>query len=127
MAAAGDNGGLTVRFKLNETGPCVPLPQERVIRFEVVPVTDSVAFRPPNIITPNGDGRNDFFVMPDLPVDFCDHRYAGINIYSRWGQPVFQSAERGFAWGGAGVGGIYYYLVTYTDGRKFKGWVEGVP
>ena len=127
VAAAGKNGGLTVRFRLAETGPCVPLPQERVIRFEVVPVGDSLAFRPPNIITPNGDGRNDFFVMPDLPVDFCDRRYAGIKIYSRWGQQVFQSAERGFRWGGAGVGGVYYYLVTYTDGRKFKGWVEVVP
>ena len=127
VAAATGSGSLVVRFKLAETGPCVPLPQERVIRFEVVPVADSVAFRPPNIITPNGDGRNDFFVMPDLPVDFCDHRYAGIKIFSRWGQQVFQSSERGFRWGGTGVGGVYYYLVAYTDGRKFKGWLEVVP
>ena len=127
VAAAGPNGGLLVRFRLAETGPCLPLPQERIIRFEVVPVADSVAFRPPNIITPNGDQKNDVFAMPDLPVDFCDHRFASIKIFSRWGQLVYESAERSFRWGGAGAGGSYYYLVTYTDGRRYKGWVEVIP
>ena len=122
--AANAAGGLIVRFKLTETGPCTPLPQQRVIRFEVAPAADTVAFRPPNIITPNGDARNDFFSMPNLPADFCDHRFAGIKIFSRWGQLVYQSPDRGFRWGGAGAAGTYYYLVTYTDGRKFKGWVE---
>ncbi len=123
----GATSGLLVHFKLAETGPCIPLPQERVVRFELVPAEDSANFRPPNVITPNGDAKNEFFAMPDLPADFCDHRFAGIRIFSRWGQQVFQSAERGFKWGGAGAGGIYYYLVTYSDGRKFKGWVEVIP
>ncbi len=127
VAAAGPSGGLVVRFRLAETGPCEPLPQERIVRFEVVPVADSLAFHPPNVITPNGDNQNEFFRMPDLPVDFCDHRFAGIRIFSRWGQQVFQSSERGFRWDGAGAGGLYYYLVTYTDGRKFKGWLEVIP
>ena len=118
---------LTVRFRLTETGPCVPVPRERVVRFEVVPAKDSVAFRPPNVITPNGDARNDFLIMPDLPVDFCGRSFAGIKIYSRWGQLVYQSPDRTFRWGGAGTAGNYYYLVSYTDGRKFKGWVEVIP
>ncbi|WP_052732462.1 gliding motility-associated C-terminal domain-containing protein [Hymenobacter terrenus] len=127
VAAAGASNGLLVRFKLAEAGPCVPLPQERVIRFEVESVADSIAFRPPNVITPNGDNKNDFLVMPDLPLDFCDRRFANIKIFSRWGQLVYQSPDRGFRWGGAGVAGTYYYLVTYTDGRKFRGWVEVLP
>ena len=118
---------LTVRFRLTETGPCVPVPRERVVRFEVVPAKDSVAFRPPNVITPNGDARNDFLIMPDLPVDFCGRSFAGIKIYSRWGQLVYQSPDRTFHWGGAGTAGNYYYLVSYTDGRRFKGWVEVIP
>ncbi|WP_157780995.1 gliding motility-associated C-terminal domain-containing protein [Hymenobacter sedentarius] len=125
--SVGATSGLTVHFRLTETGPCTPLPQERVIRFEIAPPRDSVAFHPPNIITPNGDAKNDFFTMPDLPVDFCDHRFAGIKIFSRWGQLVYQSPDRGFRWGGAGSAGTYYYLVTYTDGRKYKGWVEVIP
>ncbi|GAB3873634.1 hypothetical protein GCM10028824_25550 [Hymenobacter segetis] len=127
VAAIGANDGLVVHFKLTETGPCVPLPQERVIRFQVVPVAELAAFRPANVITPNGDGLNDFLRMPDLPVDFCDNKFAGIKIFSRWGQQVFASSERGFQWGGQGAGGLYYYLATYTDGRKFKGWVEVIP
>ena len=122
-----DGAGLLVRFRLNELEPCVPLPQERVVLFKVVPLPEPGPFRPANVFTPNGDGVNDFFYMPDLPLDFCDHKFAGIVIYSRWGQQVFQSDERGFRWGGAKVGGLYYYLVTYTDGRRFKGWVEVIP
>lgn len=127
VAATGTGSGLLVRFRLTETGPCVPLPQERAVRFVVDPVPDPKPFRPANVITPNGDKFNDLFRMPDLPLDFCDRKFAGIVIYSRWGQPVFASEARGFAWGGQGVGGLYYYLVTYTDGRRFKGWVEVLP
>ena len=124
VSATGNSDGLVVRFTLAETGPCIPLPQVRVIRFEVVSENDSVAFRPPNVITPNGDGQNDFFRLPNLPADFCDHRFASIRIFSRWGQQVFESAARDFRWGGLGSSSMYYYLATYTDGRKFKGWVE---
>ena len=127
VAVGGAEAGLLVRFRLAETGPCVPLPQERVVRFVVDPVPNPVPFKPSNVITPNGDQVNDFFKMPDLPLDFCDRKFASIVIYSRWGQPVFRSEARGFAWGGQGVGGLYYYLVTYTDGRRFKGWVEVIP
>ncbi|MBF9141898.1 T9SS type B sorting domain-containing protein [Hymenobacter properus] len=127
VATAGEDGGLLVRFRLAEAGPCVPVPQERLIRFEVVPAAQEQAFLPPNIITPNGDGQNDYFTMPSLPVDFCDRKFASIKVFSRWGQKVYESDARDFHWGGAGAGGLYYYLVTYTDGRKFKGWVEVVP
>ncbi|UOQ99022.1 gliding motility-associated C-terminal domain-containing protein [Hymenobacter sp. 5317J-9] len=127
VAQAKTNNSLLVRFRLAEAGPCEPLPQERLIRFVVAPKGDSLAFRPPNVITPNGDGQNDFFMMPSLPVDFCDRKFASIKIFSRWGQAVFSSAERGFKWNGAGAGGMYYYLVTYTDGQKYKGWVEVIP
>jgi gliding motility-associated-like protein len=116
--------GLLVRFRLTEAGPCVPRPQERLIRFEVVPVEDSVAFRPANVITPNGDAQNDYFTMPNLPTDFCNRQFANIKIFSRWGRLVYQSPDRNFRWGGAGQAGSYYYLVAYTDGRKYKGWVE---
>ncbi|GAA4365034.1 hypothetical protein GCM10023185_35010 [Hymenobacter saemangeumensis] len=116
-----------VRFRLTETEPCQPIPRELLVQFRVVPTADTVAFELPNIITPNNDGRNDFFSMPDLPTDFCDARFATVRIFSRWGQQVYQSDERGFRWPGAGAAGLYYYLVTYTNGRKLKGWLEVAP
>ncbi|MVN76212.1 T9SS type B sorting domain-containing protein [Hymenobacter sp. HMF4947] len=119
--------GLVVHFLLTESGVCEPLPQSRTVRFEVEQPVDSLAFRPPNVITPNGDGLNDTFALPDLPPDFCGSQFANVQIFSRWGQLVYRSPARTFAWAGAGAGGIYYYLVTYTDGRRFKGWLEVLP
>jgi gliding motility-associated-like protein len=115
---------LTVQFQLRETADCPTAPRLVPVRFVVGPPVDTVAFSPPNIITPNGDDKNDAFTIPSLPPDYCDARFAGIKIYSRWGREVFQSAERTFRWGGAGAAGTYYYLITYSNGRRYKGWVE---
>ncbi len=125
--ATGTNG-LRVRFALTQSGSlCTPHVLVRNVRFVVAPTADSVAFHPPNIITPNGDGLNDLFRLPDLPPDFCETQFAGVQIFSRWGRLLYQSGSRSFSWGGAGEGAIYYYLITYTDGRRYKGWLEVVP
>ena len=127
LATARDTG-LVVQFDLVQSALCSPKTLTRTIRFEVVRPADSLAFRPPNIITPNGDGLNEFFALDQiLPPNFCDRQFAGVLIFSRWGQQVYQSPTRTFQWPGAGVGGTYYYLVTFTDGRRFKGWLEVRP
>ena len=127
-AATATDSGLVVRFDLVQQAACRPRTLTRLVRFEVIRPGDSLAVRPPNIITPNGDGRNEAFALDQiLPPDFCDQQFAGVSIFSRWGQQVYQSPSRTFRWPGAGVGGIYYYLVTFTDGRRFKGWLEVMP
>jgi gliding motility-associated-like protein len=74
----------------------------------------------PNIITPNGDGQNETFQLgPD-----CVPRF---QVFSRWGQQVFESAAYHDEWSAAGLpDGVYYYLLTYADGHRVKGWVEVV-
>ena len=128
LATARDSG-LVVPFALAQGGSgCSPHTLTRSIRFVVPRPSDSLAFRPPNVITPNGDGRNEALTLDQaLPPDFCASQFAGVSIFSRWGRLVYQSPTRSFSWAGGGVGGIYYYLVTFTDGRRFKGWVEVVP
>lgn len=127
VATAGDSG-LVVRFDLVQRATCSPKTVTRMVRFEVIRPGDSLAVRPPNIITPNGDGLNESFALDQiLPPNFCDRQFAGVSIFSRWGQQVYQSPERTFRWPGAGVPGVYYYLVTFTDGRRFKGWLEVKP
>ncbi len=116
---------LTVDFQLRETN-CHPATQARTVRFEVVS-PDTVAVQQYNVITPNGDGLNDAFELPTLPPNFCDSQFAEVVIFSRWGQRVFQADRREFKWRGAGSSGLYFYLVTYTDGRRFKGWLEVRP
>ncbi|MBO0359023.1 gliding motility-associated C-terminal domain-containing protein [Hymenobacter sp. BT186] len=111
---------LEVTFQLQES-TCQPVPQTRVVRFELIN-PDTVAFRPVNIFTPNGDDKNATFTVPDLPPDFCGSRFADVKIFSRWGNLVYQSKDRNFRWdGGQAVPGVYFYLIEYTDGRKFKG------
>ena len=111
---------LEVTFQLQET-TCQPGPQTRVVRFKLVQ-SESVEFTPANIFTPNGDNLNATFKIPELPADFCDSRFSTIKIFSRWGNLVYQSKDRNFSWdGGKQAAGVYYYLIEYTDGRKYKG------
>jgi hypothetical protein len=74
----------------------------------------------PNIITPNGDPLNQTFRLgPD-----CTPR---LQVFSRWGQQVFESAAYHDEWAAEGQpNGIYYYLLSYADGHRVKGWVEVV-
>lgn len=111
---------LEVTFQLQET-TCRPGPQTRVVRFKLVQ-PEAVEFKPVNIFTPNGDLLNATFRIPNLPVDFCDSRFATIKIFTRWGNLVYESKDRNFSWdGGKQAAGVYYYLIEYTDGRKYKG------
>ena len=82
----------------------------------------------PNILTPNGDGRNDALAV-DLPGAWT------LEVFDRWGRRVFTTgpgAYRSGVWGGQGGGqgvgaGTYFYLLTRpADGRRLKGWVEVV-
>lgn len=89
-------------------------------------------FLPPNIISPNGDGKNDFFAMVRLdedsgqlvsilPKDNCTGLFKGITIYNRWGRQIFESESRDFRWYALDdVTGIYYYTLSYSN-RDYKG------
>jgi gliding motility-associated-like protein len=124
-AAANLRRDLVVTFQLLDA-TCKPLPQSQRVRLRVRS-PDTLAVKLYNVITPNNDRQNDEFKLPDLPPNFCDARFSNIKIFSRWGQQVFESQDREFRWRGQGSGGVYYYFITYTDGRKFRGWVEVIP
>ena len=88
-------------------------------------------FEPPNIFTPNGDGKNDVFKLSgnfdkgqNLPTDNCDNTFEYIAISNRAGAPVFRSESRDFVWtGGQFPSGIYYYVIKYSN-SEFKGYVH---
>ena len=59
------------------------------------PGRDTLIFKPiaclydlPNVITPNGDGLNDLFVIRNVE----DFPNASLSIFNRWGQEVFSSS-----------------------------------
>jgi gliding motility-associated-like protein len=83
-----------------------------------LPVVEVKTQKVPNIITPNGDGQNQTFQLgPDC--------YPRLQIFSRWGRQVFESAAYHDDWAADGLpSGVYYYLAVYPDGHRLKGTVE---
>lgn len=87
----------------------------------------------PNVFTPNGDGKNDYFEMCNdsrcdmsyiLPPDNCQGVFLNFEVFNRWGRSIFLSNRREFKWDGSGLGtGVYYYRIKYSH-REFKGQVS---
>ncbi|WP_167856772.1 T9SS type B sorting domain-containing protein [Hymenobacter aquaticus] len=90
---------------------------------EIVVNDAGCPFMIPNIITPNGDKTNEFFVLKGLAPQAWK-----LEIYNRWGTRVYQTASYNNDWNAAGQSaGVYYYLLRHTtDGRQFRGWLEVV-
>jgi len=85
-------------------------------------VTSTLAI--PNIFTPNGDGKNDKFVIGGLQF------YPGsqLLIFNRWGNEVFRGDNYLNNWDGSGLTeGTYYYILNRKEPSgaitTFKGWV----
>ncbi|SFU37485.1 gliding motility-associated C-terminal domain-containing protein [Pontibacter akesuensis] len=77
----------------------------------------------PNIITPNGDGKNDSFVLHGVAPNSME-----LAVFNRWGKVVYQSDKYSNEWGATGMaaGTYYYQLKSSRSGRVYKGWVEVV-
>lgn len=76
----------------------------------------------PNGITPNGDGVNDTWAIPDL-LNYPD---CTIKIYNRWGQQLFGNSGYTQQWNGTYQGNLlpsadYYYVIT-LDGDSKTGY-----
>ncbi len=74
------------------------------------------AFTLSNVITPNGDGKNDFFVVPVAS--------SSLEIFNRWGKSIFKSTDYKNNWGKDIANGTYLYVVDTPQGNHCKGWVE---
>lgn len=79
----------------------------------------------PEVITPNGDNENDYFVIRGIentgPVD--------VTIFNRWGIEVYHTDDYQNDWGGTNKNGnlltndTYFYAINIADKRIFKGFV----
>ncbi len=90
--------------------------------------TTSMSIKPfflANVITPNGDGKNDEFVINGLG-KFASNE---LIIFDRWGSHIFQKKDYQNNWDAKGlVAGTYFYILSVVDtaGEKteFKGWIQ---
>lgn len=77
----------------------------------------------PNVITPNGDGINDYFVISakgsDQPInDFYES--SDLIIFNRWGRIVFRSKNYQNNWDGGNLPDGTYFYVLKCKGYKDK-------
>jgi gliding motility-associated-like protein len=83
---------------------------------------------PPQLFTPNGDGKNDRYVVRGLDL----YPENELIVYNRWGNVVYRLKGYYDQWDGySNVGGtmgkrkltvgVYYYILTYGDGKEKGG------
>ncbi len=91
------------------------------IPFEFIEVwKESIFF--PNAFSPNGDGKNDFFYIPNGGFQELE-----IHIFTRWGREIYFSLDPNFRWDGrfkeeSVPEGVYVYRVKGTTfgGQKVE-------
>ncbi|ERM83626.1 hypothetical protein P872_03100 [Rhodonellum psychrophilum GCM71 = DSM 17998] len=81
----------------------------------------------PNVITPNGDNKNDRFEIRGIET-FVSNK---IKIFNRFGDNVFERTAYANNWDATGQAeGTYYYELVSVDNQggihEFKGWVQVV-
>ena len=79
-----------------------------------------------NVITPNGDGKNDTWKILNSDAFEVLH----VKVFDRWGKTVFETDQYTSGWDGnidldALPEGSYFYLITFDEtDRVYKGAVS---
>ncbi len=79
----------------------------------------------PNIITPNGDGINEYFVIEGI-----ESRHCGLQIFNRWGNLIYQSDNYQNNWNGKNfkgeqvINGVYYFILSCNYATPANGFIQ---
>jgi gliding motility-associated-like protein len=108
-----DTGLVNLIYTITNDAGCLD-----TLSTEILVIADVIV---PNVFTPNGDGKNDFFVIQNL--EAFDN--AGLRIYTRWGRLIFQSENYINNWDGAeATDGTYFYILDVPLlEKKYEGTV----
>jgi gliding motility-associated-like protein len=72
----------------------------------------------PNIITPNGDGKNDVFRVPNLEY----YPNSQLVVYNRWGKKIYDNSNYQNDWDGKDFAdGVYYFILIANYGDTGNG------
>lgn len=72
----------------------------------------------PNSYTPNGDGKNDFFVIKGLEA-FPNSK---LTVFNRWGNEVYSSNGYANTWNASNLAdGVYFYILDLANNEVLKG------
>ena len=79
----------------------------------------------PNVFSPNGDGINDEYLVPNI----CSGKDYLLQIFNRWGLLIYSTDQRKSNWDGKTLigdeapTGTYFYLIKISD-KNYKGFIE---
>lgn len=136
LRVVGAAAGSAFRWSTGASGPALPIVtagryevQVRTpagcsyrVSYTVSKLLPTAWDKIPNVITPNGDGLNDRWVVPGLPTG------TRLQLYSRWGRLVYQTRAYANDWEATGLsGGLYYYVLEQEQlcpSPRVTGWVE---
>lgn len=74
----------------------------------------------PNVVTPNGDGVNDYFKIRGLE----NFSGSSLTVFNRWGNKIYANDDYKNDWKPNVVDGTYFYIINVSDGRKFNGYFQ---
>ena len=77
------------------------------------------------LFTPNGDGFNDYWELPDL----ASWGKCEVKVYNRWGKLVYSNPDYNNLWDGTSNGnqlpeGAYYFIIKTENAGTIKGTVN---
>lgn len=99
-----------------EDGVCPAASDELIIEVEDLFI--------PQAVTPNDDGKNDYFELYSLDEVTCS-----IQIFNRWGQVVYENENYQNEWYGQNANGeqlendTYFYVISIDDSLNYNGYV----
>ena len=117
---------LDVTFQLLDA-TCRPLPQRQTVRFEVETPRPRPSSSSTTSSRPTATSSTTSSACPSCPSISATTASPASRCFRAGASPCSTRPDRDFRWAGQGQAGIYYYLATYTDGRRFKGWLEVKP
>ena len=113
---------LKIKFKIAQKDGCPQLEESRIIRVKIKEIEiDFSKFAPYNVFTPNGDAKNAYYSLDNLPKENCTYSFRSFVVYNRWGKEVYQTNDKNFKWEAKNLpSGLYYYYLDYNQ-KKYKG------
>jgi gliding motility-associated-like protein len=79
----------------------------------------------PSVITPNGDNKNDYFVVRGIG----NFDSSELIVFNRWGAEVYKTGNYKNDWDGRDHNGnelpadTYFYVINLVDGKILKGFI----
>jgi len=116
--AYAQSGNYHVTFSVLTSYGCT-VTEEQDVEIEKSSLTIPAGI--PNIITPNGDGMNDFIDLDLLLGDCGEYEF---KVFNRWGNSVYLQTKGSAPFSGKGTNGsllspgVYFYVLLYGESKK---------